>query len=297
MGEAADTAITLIARDGTPLAADHFAASIPVRGSVLLAGAMGVPRGFYAPFAQYLAAHGLATLIFDYRGLGGSRSGPIRSCKASMTDWIDHDLPAAMALLESKAPGKPLLWIGHSVGGQLMGFMDSSRIHAALFIASQSGYWRRWHTLRWRAFMWTAGHLLLPGMSALLGYVPKRFFGESLPAGVARQWASWIRDPEYLGRLARQRGWAHYHRYDKPLRLVTISDDDYAPWQPGEGLLALYGAAQKEHLLFTPQDTGNTTVGHFAMFRPRFRESLWDGWKRWILQQIKEKTEQNQPLS
>ena len=286
MDGAGDTATALVTGDGTTLAADYFAASGPVRGSVLLAGAMGVPRGFYTPFAQYLASHGLATLTLDYRGLGGSAPAALRGYRGSISDWVDHDLPAAMALLESRAPGAPLVWIGHSVGGQLMGFMDSSRIHAALFVASQSGYWKRWHTARWRAFMWTAGHLLLPGMAMTLGYVPKRFFGEPLPAGVARHWASWIRDPEYLGRLARTRGWADYARYDKPLRLVTISDDDYAPWVPGEGLLALYAAARKEHVLVTPQEAGHAAVGHFAMFRPKFRDSLWEPWRRWIFQQL-----------
>jgi predicted alpha/beta hydrolase len=279
------TALTLTTRDGTALAADYVAASGTVRGSVLLAGAMGVPRGFYAPFAQYLAAHGLATLTLDYRGLGGSAPAVLRGFKGGITDWVDQDLPAAMDALEQRAPGVPLLWIGHSVGGQLMGFMDTRRLHAALFVAAQSGYWRRWHTARWRAFMWGISHVLMPAFAGTLGYVPARFFGSPLPAEVARQWASWIRDPEYLGRLARTRDWADFRRYDKPLRLVTVSDDDYAPWQPGEGLLALYAAARKEHLGVTPSEVGAQAIGHFAMFRPKFRDTLWQGWKDWLLAQ------------
>lgn len=282
---AAPERLTLSARDNYPLAADYFAASGRAKGAVLIAGAMGVPRGFYAQFAHYLTAHGLAVLTLDYRGLGDSAPPSLKGFNGSITDWVDHDLPVAMEALEARAPGVPLLWIGHSIGGQLMGFMDSRRITAALFIASQSGYWLRWPSLRWRAFMWTAAHLLLPGTAALLGYVPKQFFGEPLPANVARQWASWIRDPEYLGRLARTRNWADYHRYDKPLRLVTISDDDYAPWQPGEGLLALYRSAQKEHFCVTPAEAGAKAIGHFAMFRPKFREALWVGWKDWLLAQ------------
>jgi len=277
--------LKLIARDGYPLAADYFAASGTTKGAVLIAGAMGVPRGFYAQFAQYLAGHGLAVLTLDYRGLGGSAPPVLRGFTGSITNWVDHDLPAAMDVLQTRAPSVPLLWLGHSVGGQLMGFMDSTRIHAALFIASQSGYWRRWHTARWRGFMWGISHLLLPGFAATLGYVPARFFGSALPAKVARQWASWIRDPEYLGVLARPRQWADYRRYDKPLRLVTISDDDYAPWATGEGLLALYPKAQKEHLGASPAQSGVKAIGHFAMFRPKCRDSQWVGWKDWLLTQ------------
>jgi len=276
------TALTLTTPDGTALAADFFPAAGTVRGAVLLAGAMGVPRRFYAAFAHDLADSGLATLTLDYRGLGESAPARLRGYGGRIRDWVDQDLPTAMAALESRTAGAPPLWVGHSVGGQLMGFMDTTRIRAALFVASQSGYWRQWHTARWRSFMWGISHLLMPGFAGTLGYVPARFLGSPLPAGVAREWASWIRDPEYLGVLARPRQWADFHRYDKPLRLVTVGDDDYAPWQPGEGLLALYTAARKEHLGVTPAEAGAEAIGHFAMFRPRFRETLWAGWKRWL---------------
>ena len=160
------TALTLTTADGTPLAADYFAASGAVRGSVLLAGAMGVPRGFYAPFAAYLASHGLAVLTLDYRGLGDSAPARLRGYTGRIRDWVDEDLPAAMAALAGKAPGAPLLWLGHSVGGQLMGFMDTRRIHAALFVASQSGYWRTWPSAQWRGFMWGISHALMPAFAA-----------------------------------------------------------------------------------------------------------------------------------
>jgi predicted alpha/beta hydrolase len=277
--------IQLTASDGYTIAADFYPAQGATKGAVLLAGAMGVPRGFYSAFASYLAEHGLATLTLDYRGLGESAPPALRGFQGSITDWVDHDLPTAMSELQRRVPGAPLLWIGHSIGGQIMGFMDTRHIHAALMIASQSGYWRRWHTVRWRSFMWIAGHLLLPGMASVLGYVPKQFFGENLPAGVARQWASWIRDPEYMGRLARLRNWADYRRYHKPLRLLTVSDDNYAPWRPAEGLLALYPNALKEHLGVSPADVGVNAIGHFAMFRPKFRETLWPGWRDWLLAQ------------
>ena len=63
------------------LSADHGAVALSgryhapcgaVKGTVLIAGAMGVKQDYYAEFAQWLAAQGYVALSFDYRGMGES---------------------------------------------------------------------------------------------------------------------------------------------------------------------------------------------------------------------------------
>ena len=279
--------LRIAARDGYPLAAHYFAPIGPAKGAVLMAGAMGVPRRFYQDWAAYLAQAGLAVLTLDYRGFGESAPARLRGFESSLQIWVDNDLPAALDALASRHPGLPLLWCGHSVGGQLMGFVDTSRLAGALFIGSQSGYWKNWPTPRWRRLMWTLSHVLLPAFATALGRVPGRLMGgESLPAGVAREWAAWIRDPEYMGRLARPRQWADFHRYTGPIRLVTISDDDYAPPAAGAALLRAYRSAAAEQVLLHPADGKAKTIGHFNAFRPRFRETLWPAWRDWLLARV-----------
>lgn len=279
--------LSITARDGFPLAAELFLPAGKPRGAVLMAGAMGVPRRFYASWARYLALGGLAVLTLDYRGFGDSRRPGSGRTEASLSLWVDADLPASLDALAEHAPRAPLLWCGHSVGGQLLGFVDTAPITGALMIGSQSGHWSLWDSPAWRLRMWLLSHALLPGAAALLGRMPGALMGggEDLPAGVAREWAAWIRDHEYLGQLARQRDWADFARYDGALRLVTVSDDGYAPWRAGEGLLAFYRAARKEHLGVSPADAGVAAIGHFDAFRPKFRDSLWPAWRDWLLTQ------------
>lgn len=286
MSLSASQPISLSTPDGQLLAADYFAPTLPLRGAVLIAGAMGVPRRFYAAFAADLAAHGLAVLTLDYRGFGGSAPPRLRGYRARIVDWIDQDLPTAVAALVARAPGVPLFWIGHSLGGQLFGFMDSHRFAAALLIASQSGHWALWDKPAWRRRMWLLGHVLLPGFAATLGRFPGRLLGgDDLPAGVAREWGGWIRDPEYLGRLARRRDWADFARYTGPLRVVTIADDDYAPPRTGEALLGYFKRAHGERVTVTPAEIGVARIGHFDGFRTRFQHSLWPQWRGWLLAQ------------
>ena len=65
--------------DGHEIASRCFEPHGPARGQVLIAAAMAVPQSFYAPFAAWLAGRGYRTWTFDYRGIGESRRGSLRS--------------------------------------------------------------------------------------------------------------------------------------------------------------------------------------------------------------------------
>jgi predicted alpha/beta hydrolase len=85
----------------------------------VLAPAVGVPQTFYAAFAEWLAARGLAVTTFDYRGHAASLQGPLRHAKADLLDWAQDCLAVAQhlrALDAAEGLQRPVLWVGHSVG-------------------------------------------------------------------------------------------------------------------------------------------------------------------------------------
>ena len=69
-----DEDVQLKCEDGTYLDANisRPAAGMPLHGSVVIAGALGVPRRFYQALANFLSSNGYAVLRFDYRGIEGS---------------------------------------------------------------------------------------------------------------------------------------------------------------------------------------------------------------------------------
>ncbi len=272
------------ARDGYELGATLFAPEGAPRAIVLVASAMGVRRQFYAPFAAFLAEAGLAVLTLDYRGIGESRPTTLRGFDTSLHDWAELDLAAAVDELRKRFPGLPLAWVGHSVGGQLMGFVANANVAAALFVGSQSGYWKHWdgvHRLKMAA-LW---HAAIPSVLPFAGYFPSKQFGlgEDLPAGVAREWASWGRDPDYLLVHARERSGAEFLRYTGPLRAIAISDDDFAPKRAVEALVDCYPFARSELVVVHPDEIGAAKIGHFGFFSSDSRETLWTESLSWIL--------------
>ena len=121
--EAAAQSTALVADDGRHLAATwHEPPTGAVRAVAVMHAATGVPRGYYRAFADWLATQGYAVLTYDYRGMGGSRRGPIREERASMRDWAVFDMSAAHAAADARrragTPDElPLLLMGHSFGG------------------------------------------------------------------------------------------------------------------------------------------------------------------------------------
>jgi len=275
--------LELLGADGVRLAATLFEASssTPSR-AVAVQGAVGVPQRFYAKFAEYLSRRGFTTLIYDYRGVGRSRTRPSRGDPAHLLDWAERDTPAAWDALEAAAPGARLFAVGHSFGGQTMGLLPrSERIAAMLAVGSQSGYWKHWQGLA-RLAMWGFTHVAIPATATVFGYAAasRIGMGEDLPRDVALEWVRWCRDPEYVvGALG-----AHdrYAQIRVPLRVISPTDDRFAPERAVRALLALYPNAKGEIRRVAPAELGVPEIGHFGFFREHFRDSLWREAADWL---------------
>lgn len=278
------TPVEFAARDGYSLAGTLFHPGQANGRAVLIHAATGVRRGYYAKFATHLADAGFTVLSFDYRGIGDSRRGSLRNFPARMRDWAQLDAAAALDFLEKQAAGAKLLCVGHSFGGNGLGVAPGiERYRAALFVGTQSGYWRHWPGAG-KPAMWLLTHLMLPSVSGALGYFPMKLLGqgEDLPGGVAREWAGWCRHPEYAAGVVGSEGYA---RLTAPIRSYWVSDDRYAPRPAAEALFELYPNAAEKELVEVDAAAHGGGIGHFGFFRERFRDSLWRDAAGWLARQ------------
>ena len=99
----------LCTADGVQLTAVHYRASV-VRAHIVVAGATGVPQGFYRRFAEFCRAQGYHVLTLDYRGIGRSRPATLKGFRMDYLDWARQDLAAAIDAMAT--PGVPLYMIG-----------------------------------------------------------------------------------------------------------------------------------------------------------------------------------------
>lgn len=274
----------LVADDGRHLAATWTEPPSGVAHAVaLVSSAAGVPRGYYRGFAQWLAGRGYAVLTYDYRGIAGSRQpGPMRHERATMCDWALLDMSAALAAAEARRGGRglPLLLVGHSFGGNAIGFARGvERADAIVTVASQQGEVRLYPGVH-RVVVSTFFRAWLPVVTALMGHAPGWALGggaQPLPKAVARQWAAW----------GLRRGWAFADPAMKPyssfgaivapVHLWNVSDDlTYAPPQAVDALAAQYRIAAVQRHTLAPADVGQRRLGHFGAFRREPGALAWE---------------------
>ncbi|HEX7047253.1 MAG TPA: alpha/beta fold hydrolase [Gammaproteobacteria bacterium] len=275
-----------ISAPGIALAASlyHDENATPSDTVVLFNSAMGMPRDFYAPLAQFLAQHGIDTLTWDYRGVGDSLNGSVADTPASIHEWGEKDLPAVIDWLRSRYPQRRLVVIAHSVGGQILGMTPKTNLaERIVLIGSQSGYWRLWSG--WQqlriGFIW---HFIIPVISRIRGEFPSRWFGftVNMPNGVAREWARWGRDPEYLMGRHRRASADNYAVIDRPILNIWISDDDIASFDANRKMLSWYSRAQITNRDIHPKDLGVERIGHFRLFRESVGPKFWPQLLEWI---------------
>jgi len=275
---------TVAAGDGYPLAVHTFGDAHAARAGVLIVPAMGVEQQYYAAFAQWLAARGYFVVTFDYRGMGHSRHAGLRGLEADVLTWAEQDAGAVLAHLRSHLDGRPLLWVGHSLGGQIFGLVPGhEQVRAVATVAAGTGYWKEYvpQLRRIAPLLW---FVLVPLTIPLFGYFPGRLLRMigDVPAGVMRQWRAWCLHPDYLFGVLPSRIREHYATLRLPLLSLSFTDDEYLSQRNIESLHGFYAAAARENRRLSPQDVGVPRVGHFGFFRKRFERTLWPRLGEWL---------------
>lgn len=275
---------------------DHFELAATLYGNpdgsaqpvVLICPATGVKRHYYARYAQFLVEHGFSAVTFDYRGIGDSRPSTLNKFQARMHEWGEKDIDAMIGWIEENCPGRQVLAVVHSVGGQVLGLAQkSAHLAAVVMVGSQSGYWRLWPFPMHYGIL-ILWYVLIPVLSALLTYFPSQWFGmgENLPAGVAMEWAAWGRQPKYV--LSKKHPAKYFAEIKAPILALNFSDDTFAPRRAAQEIMTFYANAPREQRFIDPRDLGVKSIGHFGFFRETFRDSLWQQTVEWLRMQPSE---------
>lgn len=263
------------ADDGRDLSITIFEPVRQVRGVAIVASAMATPASFYAVFARRLSERGIRTVTFDYRTAFGTPD-ELRREDADVDRWSAD----AAAILDAVADdadrdGLPVTWIGHSLGGQIVPFVDHDRLAAIVTIACGDGYWRRnAPALRRKVpFLWWVA---APAAMAVTGYFPgrKMGLGGDLPSGVLKQWSRWCRHPGYL-QVDHPDAAELFAAVTAPITALSFSDDEVLSLDSTRFLHGLYTGSDQVHRDVRPTDVGVERIGHHGFFRKEHAQ-LWD---------------------
>ena len=264
-------------RNGNNLSSTFYFPDGEMKGAVIIVPAMGVTQQYYESFASWLKNQGYMVATFDYYGTGLSQSGKLQNTSVTITDWANFDCAAMIDAVSKQADGKPLYWIGHSLGGQLLGMVPNLHlVSKAISIASGSGYWLdNVPSLKWR--VWWLWYFVVPLTIRIYGYFPGKRLRKvgDLPKGVISQWRKWCLNPEYMVGAEGMETREKYKKVTTPIFSFSFTDDELMSKKNIDSLNGFYATSKIETNRITPEQIGTKHIGHFGFFKAKFKDSLW----------------------
>lgn len=244
---------------------------------LLVNSAMGVRRRFYRHLAAHLNSQGIGVLTYDYRGMGDSVLAPPQAAGVRLEDWGRRDFPAVLRWLRDRQAPARVVVLGHSVGGQLLGIApEVLGVDGVVGVATQSGYWRHWDGVE-KAKVFALWYAAIPLLAAMTERFPssRLGLGQDIPSGVARQWAEWGRDREYV----RSRSIGPQPQYHAEvrcrLRTYLVEQDHLAPDRAVRAWHDWFPNAEREFVRLGARNGAGRKIGHFGFFDPEVGAGEW----------------------
>jgi len=272
------TKLKLTAADGYPLAVLYAEPVGVTMGVVVISPATGVKKEFYLNFSLYLVNQGYVVLVYDYRGIGESAPERLQDSTAYIHEWGTLDMNAVLNYLVNNQGFTAITWIGHSIGAQLVGFLDKRQhIRKVIAVNAALGYWG-YFRFPSNLAVWIMWYLVSPVLTRYYGYGPmnKVGWGQNLPKNAFLQWRRWCLSKQYYRDfLLKEFHMDKFYHFATPITAVYTSDDPIANDTTVPLMMEFFpNAPVRIQKIFVGNYT-NHNVGHTGIFRKKFETTLW----------------------
>lgn len=241
---------------------------------VVLSGATGVPEGFYARFATWLATErACAVLTYTYRDMEDTSPAAMRRSTANMSDWAITDGQAARDAARAQYPALPMWVIGHSLGGMMISKQPRLDGITRVITIASGLVDHHAHPLPYRWQVYAFWFWVGPLATRLMGYLPGKTIGlgSTLPARVFWQWRDWCTSGPNAFLNVDGLPASDWSRNGGNVRLVGIADDVICPTSCAFRLSQAFEGGRIETMTVRPKDHGVGKLGHFGLFREQGR--------------------------
>jgi predicted alpha/beta hydrolase len=279
--------------DGVALRAvvDDPPAGVALRGTCVMAHALFARKTEFGcrdggGLAQAYAAEGWRTIAFDFRGHGESTLAPARG-SWGYDDLVRLDLPAVVACARDRSEDKPVVVVGHALGGHVaLASQGTGQLEADAIIAIATSVWLR--EFEPSSARWAAKRLLGRGMRELIsrfGPIPARrlriesddasgrFAGDVLGFMTDGAWRSADQIDDYRSSLS---------RVVIPVCAVASAGDRIVCHPESAELFARRCGGPIEIIRVTRSDDGGRAPGHMSMVTTSRAQSRLLAALRWV---------------
>lgn len=250
-------------------------------GKVVLIGPSAiVTQEHYHEMAIFLQSQGYPVITFDYRGVGMSAPVTLKGFKAGLHQWAVQDIDAVIRYTRNHFPGQEIVFIGHGIGGELIGLSPASQYISRLVLVNSSLTCKKlwpWKDRLRMVFLKSFVRM----SSAFFGYFPGKRTGlsDDLPKGVMYEWLDWCSNTNGLFDKFPDN---NYRKLQIPLLAFSFTDDWRSPRRAVRELLNYFSGAQVTWHHCKAADVGMKRIGHLGPFEKNCKDGLWKSLSVWI---------------
>jgi predicted alpha/beta hydrolase len=266
-------------KDGSKISARLYKPGEEVYKVIVIAPSADVTQEFYYDFACFLTDNKMAVISFDFRGTGISSPVELKAIRANLENWAQQDLDAVLRYAKNSFPKLELIFIGHGVGGEIVGLAAASQFISRIILVSSGLSCTR--TRRWREKIWIG---LMKGfikmISWLFGYFPGKGLHmlNNLPKGVMYEWIHWCNNENGLFDDFPDFG---YRKLRVPLLAFSFTDDWRSQQSSVQALLKHFSTACIQQYHINPKQIDAKKIGHSGFFKIEFQKNLWQLLLNW----------------
>ncbi len=243
------------------------------------------PRG--AGTARFLAARGWQVVMFDFRGHGDSRLPPPAGARTGYDLLVERDMPAACAFARSRAGRRPVVVVGHSLGGHVaLAAQGSKRIDVNAIALLGSCIWvRRLEPSLSRWWLKRATIEAFQAISRRAGHFPAR----ALRLGSDDETRAFLDD---ITRFVRSGAWTSADgKFDYWASLAgvrvpvlqVVSEGDRFECPPESGIRFVAGLGGRHDIVRVARaDDGGPPPNHMGLVTSGRIPSVWERIEQWM---------------
>ena len=270
---------TIRTKDGTRITIRIYEPQLKAGKVTVIAPSAEVTQEYYYHIAAFLIEHEYAVVTFDYRGTGDSAPKKLNGFKANLENWGQQDLDAVLRHTKNIFPSQELIFIGHGIGGEIVGLAAASQfISRVVFVSCALSCTRH---RRFREKIWIGTMKKLVKLASwVYGYFPGRKFNvlNDIPKGVMFEWINWCDNenglfddfPDY-----------NYRKLQVPMLVFSFTDDWRSQVNGVAALLKHFTGACIQWYHIKPNQLQLKKIGHSGFFKPHCKTKLWTlvaGW-------------------
>ncbi|YAL82132.1 alpha/beta fold hydrolase [Dermacoccaceae bacterium W4C1] len=158
---------------------------------VLIAPAMAIGSRYYRPLIEEFQSHGWSAKALTRRGFEKGEPEASRRNDWSYADEI-NDIAEGVAAARAQDPDRPVLLLGHSLGGQLaLGHqLTKDPADGLIAVAASTPHFRSYG--RDAPSMIVMAAAVVPISTTVAGYLPRPLFGAPGARTLMREWARFV---------------------------------------------------------------------------------------------------------